>query len=138
MTERQAFNLKITEEFRANHGKVGGLFASAPLLLLTCAGAKTGQLRTTPLAYSRDGDRLVVIASMAGAPNNPDWYHNLKARPAATVELGSERFSVKATVASGAERERLFDAQARLLPVFADYQKKTNRQIPVIMLERVP
>ncbi|MGH7947615.1 MAG: nitroreductase family deazaflavin-dependent oxidoreductase [Candidatus Binataceae bacterium] len=137
MTERQAFNLKMIEEFRANAGKAGGQFASVPLLLLTCAGAKTGQLRTTPLAYSRDGDRFVVIASMAGAPNNPDWYHNLKAHPTATVELGVERFSVKATVASGTERQRLYDAQAKQLPVFAEYQKKTTRQIPVIVLERV-
>ncbi len=137
MSERQEFNRKIIEEFRANGGRVGGQFARAPLLLLTTTGAKTGQSRTTPLAYSKDGDRIVVIASMAGAPNNPDWYHNLKAHPTATVELGSERFSVKAGITADAERDRLFNRQAEQMPVFADYQKKTSRRIPVFVLERV-
>lgn len=137
MSERQEFNRKIIEEFRANGGRVGGQFARAPLLLLTTTGAKTGQSRTTPLAYSKDGDRIVVIASMAGAPNNPDWYHNLKAHPTATVELGGERFSVKAGITADAERDRLFNRQAEQMPVFADYQKKTSRRIPVFVLERV-
>jgi deazaflavin-dependent oxidoreductase (nitroreductase family) len=138
MSERSEFNRKLIDEYRANGGKVGGQFANIPLLLLTTTGARTGRSRTTPLAYSRDAERIVVIASMAGAPNNPDWYHNLVAHAEATVELGSERFSVKAAVTTGEERERLFNRQAAQLPVFAEYQKKTTRRIPVIVLERVP
>jgi deazaflavin-dependent oxidoreductase (nitroreductase family) len=138
MSERSEFNRKLIDEYRANSGKVGGQFANIPLLLLTTTGARTDLSRTTPLAYTRDGARIVVIASMAGAPNNPDWYHNLVAHAEATVELGSERFSVKAAVTTGEERERLFNRQAAQLPVFAEYQKKTTRRIPVIVLERVP
>ncbi len=137
MSELNEFNRRLIDEFRANGGKVGGQFANAPLLLLTTTGAKSGRSYTTPLAYTRDGDRLVVIASKAGAPTNPDWYHNLRAHPTATVELGSERFQAKAVVTAGEERDRLFKAQASRLPVFADYQKKTTRQIPVIALERI-
>lgn len=131
------FNLKLIEEFRANGGIVGGSYANRALLLLTTIGAKSGREYTTPVAYTRDGDRIVVIASFAGGPRNPDWYHNLVAHPTATVELGTERFTVKATITSGEERRRLFDQQAGQLPVFAEYQKKTSRQIPVIVLERV-
>jgi len=137
MNERQEFNKKIVEEFRANGGKVGGMFAAAPMILIEMKGAKSGQVRTIPLVYSKDGDRYVIIASMAGAPNNPDWYHNLKAHPNVTVEIGAEKFKVKASLAAGAERERLFNQQAALLPVFNDYRKKTTRQIPVFVLERV-
>ena len=137
MNERQEFNKKIVEEFRANGGKVGGMFAGAPMILIEMKGAKSGQVRTIPLVYSKDGDRYVIIASMAGAPNNPDWYHNLKAHPNVTVEIGAEKFKVKASLAAGAERERLFNQQAALLPVFNDYRKKTTRQIPVFVLERV-
>lgn len=137
MSERSEFNRKIIDEYRANAGKVGGMFANAPLLLITMKGAKSGRSYTLPLAYSRDGDRIIVIASMGGAPNNPDWYHNLRANPEATVELGKESFKVRAVVTSGAERERLFKQQAAQMSVFADYQKKTTRQIPVIALERI-
>ncbi len=137
MSERSEFNRKIIEEFRANGGKVGGMFANAPLLLLTMKGARSGRSYTVPLAYSKDGNRIVVIASMAGAPNNPDWYHNLRSNPAATVELGTERFQARAVITSGEERERLFKQQAAQLPMFAEYQKKTTRQIPVIALERI-
>jgi deazaflavin-dependent oxidoreductase (nitroreductase family) len=136
MNERQEFNKKIVEEFRANGGKVGGMFAGAPMILIEMKGAKTGQVRTIPLVYSKDGDRYVIIASMAGAPNNPDWYHNLKAHPNVTVEIGAEKFKVKASLATGNERERLFNQQAAMLPVFNDYRKKTTRQIPVFVLER--
>ena len=136
MNERHEFNKKIIEEFRANGGKAGGMFANAPMILITMTGAKSGQTRTTPLVYSKDGDRYVVIASMAGAPNNPDWYYNLKAHPNVTVEVGTEKFQVKARITSGEERERLFNQQAAQLPVFDDYRKKTTRQIPVFVLER--
>jgi deazaflavin-dependent oxidoreductase (nitroreductase family) len=137
MTERQQFNLKVIDEFRANGGKVGKPFEGMPMVLLTVTGAKSGKTYTTPLVYSKDGNRFVIIASMAGAPNNPDWYHNIKANPTVTLEIGTERFQAKATVTSGEERERLFNAQAAIMPVFNDYRKKTTRQIPVIALERV-
>jgi deazaflavin-dependent oxidoreductase (nitroreductase family) len=137
MTERQQFNLKVIDEFRANGGKVGKPFEGMPMVLVTVTGAKSGKTYTTPLVYSKDGNRFVIIASMAGAPNNPDWYHNIKANPAVTLEIGTERFQAKATVTSGEERERLFNAQAAIMPVFNDYRKKTTRQIPVIALERV-
>jgi deazaflavin-dependent oxidoreductase (nitroreductase family) len=137
MSERSEFNKKIIDEFRANKGKVGGMFAGANMILLTTTGAKSGQSRTTPLVYSKDGARLVVIASMAGAPNNPDWYHNLRANPTATAEVGTEKFKVKASMTAGDERERLYNAQAAQMPVFNDYRKKTTRQIPVFVLERV-
>ena len=131
------FNRRLIEEFRANGGKVGGQFANAPLLLLTTTGAKSGRAHTTPLAYTKDGDRLVVLASKAGAPNNPAWYHNLIAHPEVTIELGSERFKVKAVITTGEDRQRLFNNQAKQIPVFAEYQKKTTRQIPVIVLEKI-
>jgi deazaflavin-dependent oxidoreductase (nitroreductase family) len=100
-------------------------------------GAKSGRTLTRPLAYTTDGDRIVVIASFGGGPKNPSWYHNLIANPVATVELGSERFRVRATVTSGEERQRLFDRQAAQMPSFAEYQKKTTRQIPVLVLTRI-
>jgi deazaflavin-dependent oxidoreductase (nitroreductase family) len=131
------FNQKVIAEFRANQGKVGGEMKGIPLLLLTTTGAKTGRSITKPLAYTRDGDRIVIIASFAGNPHNPPWYHNLVANPTATVELAGEKFRVKAAVAGGSERQKLYDAQASQMPIFADYQKKTTRQIPVITLTRI-
>jgi len=129
-----AFNRDVIIEFRANGGQVAG--RKYPLILLTTTGAKSGLPRTTPLNYSIDGDRVIVIASKAAAPTHPDWYHNLVAHPEATIELGAEKFAVRARVAEGAERERLFDAQAALMPFFAEYQQQTARQIPVIIFER--
>ena len=130
------WNSKIIEEFRTNSGKVGGPFEGAPLLLLTTTGAKSGQHRTSPVMYLPDGDRMIIFASKAGAPTNPDWYHNLVAHPEATVEVGTETVAVKAVVTSGEERDRLYAKQAKLNPGFADYQTKTTRQIPVVALER--
>ena len=137
MSELHDFNQRVISEFRANQGKVGGQLANMPVLLLTMTGAKSGRALTRPLVYTTDGDRLVVIASFAGAPNNPSWYHNLVANPVATVELGSERFQVRAAVTAGEERQRLFDRQAAQMPIFAEYQQKTTRQIPVIVLKRI-
>jgi deazaflavin-dependent oxidoreductase (nitroreductase family) len=131
------FNQSIIAEFRANGGRVGGPFAGRPMLLLTTTGAKSGQPRTSPLVYTTDGDRLVVIASKGGAPTNPAWYHNLLAHPEVTLEVGTERFPARATVATGQERARLFAAQAALMPGFADYQRRTTRQLPVITFERL-
>jgi deazaflavin-dependent oxidoreductase (nitroreductase family) len=137
MSELNDFNQQVISEFRANQGKVGGQLANIPVLLLTMTGAKSGRTLTKPLAYTRDGDRLVVIASFAGSPKNPSWYNNLVANPVATVELGSERFRVRAAVTAGEERQRLFDRQAKQMPIFAEYQQKTTRQIPVLVLTRI-
>ncbi|HEV7129509.1 MAG TPA: nitroreductase family deazaflavin-dependent oxidoreductase [Ktedonobacterales bacterium] len=128
------FNQTVIERFRANGGDVGG---PNPLLLLTTTGARSRQSRTTPVAYSLDGDHLIILASKGGAPTHPDWYHNLVANPLVTVELGTERFQAHATVAHGEERERLFAQHAALMPGFAEYQRNTARQIPVVILERV-
>ena len=130
-----AFNRDVIVEFRANGGHIPG--RKHPLILLTTTGAKSGLPRTTPLNYSTDGDRIIVIASKAAAPTHPDWYHNLVAHPEAIIELGAERFPVRARVAEGQERERLFNAQAALMPFFAEYQQQTARQIPVIIFERI-
>jgi deazaflavin-dependent oxidoreductase (nitroreductase family) len=130
-------NQAVIREFRSNQGRVGGQMQGMPILILTMTGAKTGRTLTRPLCYSRDGDRLVIIASYGGASHNPPWYHNLTANPEVTVEVGTEKFKARAALASGAERQRLFDAQARLMPFFDDYQKKTRRQIPVLTLTRI-
>jgi deazaflavin-dependent oxidoreductase (nitroreductase family) len=129
-----AYNRNIIAEFRANNGHVSG--RAHPLILLTTTGAKSGRPHTTPLVFTIDNDRIIVIASKAASPTHPDWYHNLVANPTATVELGAERFSVRARVAEGAERQRLFDQQAALMPFFTEYQKTTAREIPVVILER--
>jgi deazaflavin-dependent oxidoreductase (nitroreductase family) len=137
MPDLKEFNQQVITDFRANNGKVGGQMENLPLVLVTMTGAKSGRTITLPLAYSIDGNRIVVIASYAGAPHNPSWYHNLVAHPVVTVELGGEKYQAKASVATGAERDRLFKQQADLLPIFNDYQKKTTRRIPVFILERI-
>lgn len=131
------FNQQIIAEFRANGGKVGGQFANGRLLLLTTTGAKSGQLRTSPLGYAADDDRIIVIASYNGAPSHPAWYHNLVAHPEATVELGSERFPVRATVIEGEERERLWNRLTEQYAFLVEHQQKTTRQIPLVSLERI-
>ena len=132
------FNQGIIDEFRANDGKVGGYFANATLLLLHTIGAKSGQPRTNPLAYITDGDRLVVIASKSGVDSNPDWYYNLLANPTVTVELGNEQFQARATaVTEEPERSRLYAKMVEMMPGFADYERKTSRRIPAVVLERV-
>jgi deazaflavin-dependent oxidoreductase (nitroreductase family) len=133
----RAYNHAVVDEFRHNRGQVTGMFDGAPLVLLTTTGAKSGKRRTTPVVYTRDGDRVVVIASKGGAPTHPDWYHNLVAHPEVTVELPDETFDARAVVPTGEERERLYRAQADLMPNFDEYQTKTKRQIPVVVLERV-
>jgi deazaflavin-dependent oxidoreductase (nitroreductase family) len=135
MAEVSDWNKKIIDEFRANGGKVGGQFAGAPLLLLHTTGAKTGQARVNPMMYLADGDAHVVFASKAGALTNPDWYHNLVANPRASIEVGDRTLNVVASVADGETRERLWSRQKELYPGFADYEAKTERQIPVVILE---
>ena len=128
MPDMKQFNERVIKDFRANGGKVGGQMEKIPLLLVTMKGAKSGRTITLPLAYSKDGNRFVVIASFAGAPHNPSWYHNLVAHPDVTIELGGEKFQAKASVAQGAERDRLFKQQADQLPIFNEYQQKTTRR----------
>ena len=135
--DMKEINRQVIEEFRANGGKVGGQFAGAPMVLLTTKGAKSGKTYVNPLVFSRDGDKYVIIASFAGGPKNPSWFHNLVAHPSPTVEIGGERFQAKATFPSGSERERLFNQQASQMPIFNEYRKKTARQIPVVVLERL-
>ena len=130
------FNQAIIEEFRANHGAVGGPFAGAPVVLLTTTGARTGQKRVNPLVALVEDGTLYVFASKAGAPTNPDWYHNLLAHPEVEVEFGGDRFEAVATPVTGAERDRLFAAQVDKQPGFADYEKATDRLIPVVELRR--
>ncbi|MGD0752132.1 MAG: nitroreductase family deazaflavin-dependent oxidoreductase [Anaerolineales bacterium] len=130
-------NQGIIQEFRANAGKVGGPFAGKSLLLLHTIGAKSGEARINPVACIRDGDRLVVIASKGGAPTNPDWYYNVRTNPLVTVETGSEQFQARATFALEPERTRLYDQMVAMMPGFAEYQQKTTRIIPVIILTRV-
>ena len=137
MSDPNEFNRGVIAEFRANEGKVGGHFEGAPMMLLTHKGAKSGKEYTTPLVYSRDGDAVVIIASKAGAPDDPQWFRNLVANPDVTVEIGTDRFAARARVAEGAERDRLYDAQAALMPNFKEYADKTTRRIPVVVLDRV-
>ena len=131
-----SWNAGIIEEFRTNQGKVGGPFAGVPILLLHHTGARTGKVRVNPLAYQADGDRFAVFGSKGGAPTNPDWYHNLLANPEATIEVGTETISVRARVAEGEERERIWTRQKELMAGFAAYEQRTRRQIPVVILER--
>lgn len=128
------YNSAIIEEFRANAGMVGGNFQGAPLLLLHSIGAKSGQERIHPMMYLADGDRYLVFASKAGASTNPDWYHNLKANPVASIEVGEATVEVEAVDLVGAERTAMYEKQASLYPGFAAYQENTDRIIPVIAL----
>jgi deazaflavin-dependent oxidoreductase (nitroreductase family) len=137
MTEADDWNSKIIAEFRANGGKVGGPFEGSPVLLLHTTGAKSGQPRVNPVMYQDIGDGVAVFASKGGAPTNPDWYHNLLAHPRTSAEIGTGTVQVVAREAEGAERDRIWEAQKRDYPGFADYERKTTRQIPVIILEPV-
>jgi deazaflavin-dependent oxidoreductase (nitroreductase family) len=137
MPEADDWNSKVIEEFRANGGKVGGQFEGAPLLLLHTVGAKSGQQRVNPMMYQVVGDRYAVFASKAGAPTNPDWYHNVLAHPRVQAEIGTETAEFTARVAEAEERQRIWDAQKSAYSGFADYERKTTRQIPVVILEPV-
>jgi deazaflavin-dependent oxidoreductase (nitroreductase family) len=135
MTDMNEFNRGVIEEFRANGGIVGGAFAGAPMILVNHRGARSGKDYTTPLVYSRAGDSYVVIASKAGAPDDPRWFRNLVASRDVTVEVGSDTIPVRARVAEGDERARLFRAQADAMPNFDEYAKTTTREIPVVVLD---
>ncbi len=137
MSEWNDNNKRIIDEFRANSGKVGGHFEGRTLLLLHTRGARSGQEHINPVAYVRDGDRYVVIASKGGAPTNPDWYYNLIANPEVTVEVGKDKFPVHAAVTQEPERTRLYNKMVEMMPGFDEYRKKTTRQIPVFVLTPV-
>lgn len=130
------WNARIIEEFRANGGKVGGQFEGAPLLLLHTTGAKSGQQRINPVMYQDLGDgRVAVFASKAGAPTNPDWYHNVVANPDVSAEIGVGTNAFRAHVAAGDERDPIWERQKREYPGFADYEAATTRTIPVVILD---
>jgi deazaflavin-dependent oxidoreductase (nitroreductase family) len=137
MTRMHDFNQGIVDEFRANHGVVGGPFAGAPVVLLTTTGARTGRKRVNPLVGLVDDGTLYVVASKAGAPTNPDWFHNLLSHPEVGVEFGDDSFDAVAIPVTGPERDRLFAAQVAAQPGFANYEKATERAIPVVELRRV-
>jgi deazaflavin-dependent oxidoreductase (nitroreductase family) len=138
MSDMKDFNQQIIEEFRANGGKVGGMFEGAPMILLHHKGAKSGAERVNPLMYQDLGDgSIAVFASKGGAPTNPDWYYNVVANPDTKIELGTEERNVRARVADEDERERIWGAQKTAFPQFAEYeQTSAGRTIPVVILER--
>src|SRR5436309_12856255 len=136
MADRNDWNRQTIEEFRANGGKVGGMWEGRPLLLLTTTGAKSRKQLTHPLMYLRDDDRLLVFASTGGEPTNPDWYHNLLAHPELTVEVGNETYDAIATPVTGEERDRIYARWAEMYPQYGEYQRNTTRKIPVIALQR--
>ena len=137
MSELNERNKRIIDEFRANEGRVGGPFEGKDLLLLHTLGAKSQQERINPVACIKDGERFAVIASKGGAPTNPDWYYNVVANPQVTVEVGTEKFQAKATVAEEPERSRLYEQMVAVMPGFDEYRRKTTRVIPVIVLTRM-
>jgi deazaflavin-dependent oxidoreductase (nitroreductase family) len=130
------FNRQVIEEFRANDGKVGGPFEGGNIVLMTTRGAKSGAERVNPVAYYPDGDRIVVVASMGGAPKNPAWYHNLKAHPEITVEVGTDKYTAVAEEITGPERDDLYAKIVAVMPNFGEYQEKTTRVIPIFGLTR--
>ncbi len=130
------WNDKVIAEFRANQGRVGGQFEGAPLLLLHGTGAKSGQERVNPMMYQAVGNGFAVFASKAGADTNPDWYHNLRAHPEARIEVGTETLDVTSRVLDAKEREPIWEEQKARYPGFADYESRTDRVIPVVMLVR--
>lgn len=136
MSDTQDWNQQVIEDFRANAGKVGGPFEGASLLLLHTTGAKSGAERVTPIMYQDLGEgRVAVFASKAGADTHPDWYHNVVANPSVDVEIGSDNRTFNARIATGDERNRIWDTQKAMAPGFADYEAKTSREIPVVVLE---
>ncbi len=131
-----AMQQELIHQVREQGRVTSGPFAGRDVLLLTTTGAKSGEERLAPVVFTRDGDRFVVVASKGGAPTNPAWFANLVANPIVTVEVGEETFRARATAAEGAERERLYAQHALSYPQFLDYQQRTSRIIPVVVLER--
>jgi len=136
-TSYQDFNRNLIKDLRANGKATSGPFVGRDVLILTTRGAKSGEVRETPLVYSRDGDHMVIIASKGGAPTHPSWYHNLVKHPEVTLEVNKDKFKARAHIADGDEYERLYNQHADINPTFHDYRKKTSRKIPVVVLERI-
>ena len=130
------FNRAIVEEFRANGGKVGGPFEGGTLLLLHTTGAKTGKTRLSPLAYITIDDKMLIIGSYAGAPKDPAWVHNLRALPKAYIEVGTDAYDVDVRELPDDERDATYPKLTEVAPVFAEYQAKTTRAIPLFELTR--
>ena len=132
------FNQSVIAEFRANHGRVGGMFEGAQLILLTTTGARSGRSHTTPLGFLHDeGERLLVIGSAGGGPRHPDWYYNLRKHPRVTVETGVRAFDADAVVLTGSERDRIFAKAAADEPDWAEYERRAGRRLPVVALHPV-
>jgi deazaflavin-dependent oxidoreductase (nitroreductase family) len=137
-TDYGAFTRMLIDDMRSHGGQVTtGPMVGRPLMILTTKGAKSGEQRTAIVTYTRDGGPYVIAASKSGAPTNPAWFHNLVKNPEVTVEAGGEKFKARATVTSGEERDRLWDQHAAQRPEFRDYPKKTDRVIPIILLDRI-
>jgi deazaflavin-dependent oxidoreductase (nitroreductase family) len=132
----KAFNEQVINEFRANAGAVGGPFEGQMMALLTTTGAKSGERHTTPLVAGTNGDDVFVIASAAGSPQHPAWYHNILADPSVTVEVGSERYEATARTADEPQRTEFYATVVERMPQFAGYQEDNPRTIPVVVLER--
>jgi deazaflavin-dependent oxidoreductase (nitroreductase family) len=138
LSGRSDFNTGIMEEFRANEGKVGGRFEDHPLILIHHVGAKTGTERVTPVScFPQSDGRFVILASNGGAPTNPNWYYNLKARPEINVEFGTETFAVAVRELEGEEREKAWADVVSVVPAVANTQNKTRRTIPMLLLTRI-
>ncbi len=136
MSRTGDYNAQTIEEFRKNHGKVGGWFEGAPLLLIHTFGRRTGKHRVNPVMYLKDGERYLVFASKGGSDTHPDWFLNLMAHPDVQIEVGDDTIDIRAEEVTGAEHDTLYGRQATLYPQFAEYQRKTKRLIPVIALTR--
>ena len=128
------FNANVIEEFRTNGGTAGGMFEGMPLVLVHNVGAKSGKEYVTPLVYLPEDGRTFVFASKGGAPENPGWFHNLKANPETKIKIGSDTVDVVAVELTGEERDRIYEVQKAQQPQFAEYEAKTDRKIPVIEL----
>ncbi|HEY3998387.1 MAG TPA: nitroreductase family deazaflavin-dependent oxidoreductase [Candidatus Xenobia bacterium] len=136
LAQLRQMNPKVMDEFRANSGQVGGMFAGFPLLILTVIGRKSGQAREVPLVYFEDGGHVYIIASKGGYPEHPIWFDNLVAHPDVTIERGTDKYKARAVILEGAERDGIFAKVGAAMPNFAEYQAKTTRKIPVIRLDR--
>jgi deazaflavin-dependent oxidoreductase (nitroreductase family) len=123
-------------KYLATNGADGHIWNGVPTLLLTTTGRKSGEARTLPLIYGKDGARYVIVASRGGAPDHPGWYKNLAARPEVRLQVAADKFGARASTAKGAERARLWQVMTKVWPAYDEYQKKTSREIPVVVLER--
>jgi deazaflavin-dependent oxidoreductase (nitroreductase family) len=138
-TDTNNWNETVIADFRANGGQITlGRLAGASMLLMTTTGAKTGEPRTAPVGYHREGDSYIVVGSNAGRDEQPAWLANIRKNPLVTVEVGTDKFQARARITEGAERRRLLDDRIAAVPMFGEYEKKTGRELPVLALDRVP